>query len=124
MADTPDIQKPTGEISSTSPGGPAATAAPGTKPDNTKAIVTLVLGILSIICCGFLAGIPAIFLGRAELKAIDEGRSPEQNRNLAKIGYILGIVGTILSILATLAYIGIIVLAIITGNQTGGAETF
>jgi small-conductance mechanosensitive channel len=117
MADTPDTQAP---LSTPTPAAP-----PGTKSENTKAIVTLVLGILSIVCCGFFAGIPAIFLGRSELKAIDEGRSSEQNRNLAKIGFILGIVGTILSILATLAYIGIIVLAIITGQSTGsGPETF
>jgi small-conductance mechanosensitive channel len=124
MADTPEMQSPTGGTSPTAPVTPAA-PPPGTKSDNTKAIVTLVLGILSIVCCGFFAGIPAIFLGRSELKAIDEGRSQEQNRNLAKIGFILGIVGTILSILATLAYIGIIVLAIITGQSTGGGpETF
>jgi small-conductance mechanosensitive channel len=123
MVDTPETPKPEAAISTAPQGGPPA-GPPGAKTDNTKAIVTLVLGILSIVCCGFFAGIPAIFLGRSELKAIDEGRSLEQNRNLAKIGFILGIVGTILSILATLAYIGIIVLAIITGHQTSGPETF
>lgn len=121
MADTPETQKPsTGDAPATppptpqTPGGPT----PPAKADNTKAILTLVLGILSIICCGFFAGIPAIFVGRSELKAIDEGRSSEDNRTLAKVGFILGIVGTILSILATLVYSGIIVLAIITGQQS------
>lgn len=124
MADIPETPTPTGSPSHATPVAPTS-PPPGSKPENTKAIVTLVLGILSIVCCGFFAGIPAIFLGRAELKAIDEGRSPEQNRTLAKVGFILGIVGTILSILATLAYIGIIVLAIITGQSTtGGPETF
>lgn len=112
MADTPE----TPAVPTTPPPVPQ-------KSDNTKAIVTLVLGILSVMCCGFFAGIPAIFVGRSELKAIDEGRSSLENRTLAKIGFILGIVGTILSILGTLAYIGIIVLAIITGNRAG-PDTF
>jgi small-conductance mechanosensitive channel len=120
MVDTPETPKTDVVVTPAPQGSPPA----GTKQDNTKAVVTLVLGILSIVCCGFFAGIPAIFVGRAELKAIDEGRSSEQNRSLAKIGFILGIVGTILSILATLAYIGIIVLAIITGHQTSGPDTF
>lgn len=111
------------ETPSPAPAPPAPATTPGTgaapsPADNTKAIITLVLGILSLICCGFFAGIPAIFVGRSELKAIDEGRSSENNRNMAKIGFILGIVGTILSILGTLAYIGIIVLAVVTGKHS------
>ena len=108
---TPSTPAPAGQT----PGTPSPAPAQG---ENTKAIITLVLGILSLICCGFLAGIPAIFVGRSELKAIDEGRSPESNRTLAKVGFILGIVGTILSALATLAYVGIIIFAIIAGNTT------
>ena len=122
MVDTPETPTPPVAPSTAPQGTPPPPT--GNKQDNTKAVVTLVLGILSIVCCGFFAGIPAIFVGRSELKAIDEGRSSEQNRSLAKIGFILGIVGTILSILATLAYIGIIVLAIITGHQTSGPGTF
>lgn len=108
---TPGTPTPTEPSPATSSPAPA-------QGENTKAIITLVLGILSLICCGFFAGIPAIFVGRSELKAIDEGRSPESNRTLTKVGFILGIVGTILSALATLAYVGIIVFAIIAGQTT------
>lgn len=109
---------PTSTAAGTTP--PAGT--PPTGPDNTKAIVTLVLGILSLLCCGFFSGIPAILLGRVELKAIDEGRSAEENRGLTKAGFILGLVGTILSCLGILAYLAIIALAVIA--QKSGPATF
>lgn len=102
----------------TAPNSSPTPTTPASKGENTKAIIALVLGILSLICCGFFTGIPAIFVGRSELKAIDQGLSPEGNRTLAKVGFILGIVGTILSLLGTLAYIGIIVVAIMSGGVT------
>ncbi len=69
----------------------------GAAPVNTqKATWALVLGILSLVCCGFLTGIPAIILGRnakAELEAAG------QSGSTANVGMILGIIGTALSIL-------------------------
>ncbi|KAB2842341.1 DUF4190 domain-containing protein, partial [bacterium] len=84
--------------------------------NNTKAIMALVLGILSLLCCGFFAGIPAIIVGRSEVKAIDEGRGDPANRNLAQIGWILGLVGTILSAIGALVYIAIFAFAIMQGK--------
>ncbi len=98
--------------------GPAGT--PAAAPSNTRAIVALILGILSMPCfCGFLTGIPAIILGHLEMKAINEGKSPESNRNLAKIGYILGIVGTALTCLGAIAYVALIALGIWSGEFKG-----
>jgi uncharacterized protein DUF4190 len=102
------------EITTPPPSPPPPGAAPA---NNTKAVIALVLGILSLVCCGFFSGIPAIFVGRSELKDIDEGRSIEANRTLAKLGFILGLIGTILSCLGALAYIAIIAIAIISGNR-------
>lgn len=99
-------------VQSTVPPAAPPPAAPG---NSSKAVIALVLGILSLICFGFLAGIPAIFVGRSELKDIDEGRSPESNRTLAKVGYILGIVGTALSCIGALVYVAIIAMAIMSG---------
>lgn len=90
----------------------------GTQPPSqtsTKSIVALVLGILSITCCGFLAGIPAIFLGRAELQSIAEGKIPESNRTIAKVGMILGIIGTVISCLVALVYAVLFALGITAG---------
>lgn len=79
----------------------------GAAPVNTqKATWALVLGILSLVCCGFVAGIPAIILGKnakAELEAAG------QSGSTANIGMILGIIGTALSVLGLL-------FAVVTGS--------
>jgi hypothetical protein len=66
---------------------------------STQAITSLILGILSIVtCCGILAPI-AWYLGNQEIKAIQEGRSPATGEGIAKAGMILGIIGTIWTVL-------------------------
>ena len=91
------------------PGQPAPYGAPGQPPfgspppafgapvqtqsSNGKAIASLVLGILSILCLGILAGIPAIILGNIAKKEIDQGRGG--GRGMAQAGFILGIIGTV-----------------------------
>jgi hypothetical protein len=65
-------------------------------PEQSQATTILVLGILSIVCCGLL-GIAAWIMGNNELKAIDEGRRPPENRGNANAGRICGMVGVALS---------------------------
>lgn len=77
-------------------------------PEQSQATTILVLGILSIVCCGLL-GIAAWVMGNNELKAIDEGRRPPDNRGTANAGRICGIVGVALSALGlALALSGIL----------------
>ena len=82
------------------PSMPPAMGMPvgGSAAKNNLGIWALVLGILSILCCGFLAGIPAIILGMNSKKAAEEGLAT--NGNLGNIGFILGIIGSALSVLA------------------------
>lgn len=77
-----------------------------------RAVTTLILGILSVICSGFVAGIPAIVLGSMELKAIKAGRAPAAGESAAKVGLVLGIVGTAFTCLALLGIVLMIVLGI------------
>ena len=67
-------------------------------PEQSQATTILVLGILSIICCGPI-GIAAWVMGNNELKAIEEGRRPAENRGTANAGRICGIVGVALTAL-------------------------
>ena len=67
-----------------------------------RAIATLILGILSLLCTGFLTGIPAIILGNMELKDIKAGKSSKQSEGIARVGFILGIIGTALTCIITL----------------------
>jgi hypothetical protein len=77
----------------------AMTVAPPIPPQpqsaGAQAIVSLVLGILGIICCSPAAPF-AWYLGNQELKAILAGTSPVAGEGMAKAGKILGIIGTIL----------------------------
>jgi hypothetical protein len=71
---------------------------PQAQSASTQAIVALVLGILSVVCCQIVGPI-AWYIGNQELKAIQMGASPVAGESLAKAGKILGIIGTVLLIL-------------------------
>ena len=89
-------------------------AARGT---NALAIAALVLGILSILVglgcwclygvAGPVLGIPAIILGHIGKRQISESGGVQRGRGLAQAGFITGIVGTILGVLAFLIMISI-----------------
>jgi hypothetical protein len=68
---------------------------------STNATVSLILGILGVICCGLMAPI-AWYIATQELKAIQAGMSPAAGEGFAKAGMILGIVGTIILCLSLL----------------------
>jgi hypothetical protein len=79
------------------PAGPIVPppSGPPTGPGG-KSIAALILGILSLIpCCLFLTGIPAIVLGRMELADIRAGQSHDSGETMARVGYVLGIIGSI-----------------------------
>ncbi len=62
---------------------------------NNRPMITLVLGIVGIICCGLAAPV-AWYMGKQELAAIAAGQAAREGEQLAKIGMILGIIGTVL----------------------------
>lgn len=64
--------------------------------NNQKAIWALVIGILSIVCCG-PAGIAAIILANNAQKEI--AASGQQGAGMAKAGLITGIIGLVLTVL-------------------------
>ncbi len=86
----------------------AATAVSPSQSAGSKAIISLILGILSIFMLGFLAGIPAMILAKHEEDEIRQGRSPVAGEMLAKLGFWLGLIGTVLSGLTVLFIIFII----------------
>ena len=81
----------------------------------------LILGILSIICCGPL-GIFAWVMGKSDIAAIDSGAMDPSGRQTTQIGMILGIIGIVIFIIAIVFQIffgGIA--AILAGSQAGAA---
>jgi Domain of unknown function (DUF4190) len=99
--------------------GQPASAGQAANTSSPKAITALILGILSVLCMGFVTGIPAIIIGSMELKEIKAGKSPASGENITKIGYILGIVGTVLSCLAMLAIAAVTALGVSASSQMG-----
>lgn len=73
-----------------------------------RATASLVMAILALNGCVFL-GIPAIILGYQEMQAIDRGEAPAGGRNIAKGGFILGIIMTVIMGVIILAVLGMVV---------------
>lgn len=110
--ETPPAHQPASQPST-------AQAVPPPPTASSRAIAALILGIFSLICCGFFTGIPAIIIGRQEMTSIREGRSPKEGNTVAQIGFILGIVGTALTCLGLLFYAMILILGISLGALEG-----
>ncbi|MCL2465406.1 MAG: DUF4190 domain-containing protein [Micrococcales bacterium] len=69
---------------------------------NNLGVWALVLGILSIVCFGFLAGIPALIVGRNGQKAADQGLA--NNRGMSTAGVVLGIVSIAWTVIAIIIF--------------------
>ena len=73
-------------------------ASPHGRSDN-RAIGALVLGVLSMTCLGFLAGIPAIVMGAMSRKEIDRSQGALTGRAIAASGIVTGLFGTGISLI-------------------------
>ena len=77
---------------------------------NQKAVWALVLGIIGMIICCLLAGIPAMILGRQAQREVDAAPEEYDGRGMATAGFVLGIISTV----ASAIYIAFIVVLIAT----------
>ncbi|MFL5339960.1 MAG: hypothetical protein ACJ8F7_07405 [Gemmataceae bacterium] len=84
----------------------------------------LAFGIISIVVggVGLVTGILAWVWGRADLKKMDAGQMDPEGRNITQIGYILGIIGTIIHALGLVfVCLYFIVVIVIMGVVIGTA---
>jgi len=99
---------------------------PGELPVEGKATASLVFGILSVTCFGFLAGIPAVILGHMAQSSIRQsgGRLGGQGRATAGLimGYISVAVIPIILIIAAIA-IPNLLRSRILANESAAAST-
>jgi hypothetical protein len=72
--------------------------------DHPQGTTILILGILSIVCCGPL-GIAAWVMGNKAIKEIDANPGAYNNRGTVNAGRICGMIGTILLIVGVVGYI-------------------
>lgn len=103
-------------------GGPSPYGAPGPYgyvpvPDQPQATTALVLGILGIAICGVIAPF-AWSVGRRSLREIDASGGRWGGRGKAQAGYILGIIGTVLLILAVVGGLALFAVGVSTSSST------
>ena len=116
MGDSPPPPPPssvtalTRDVEETPVAGPVGPTARNLSvpPSDGKATLALSLGLLSVTCGGFLAGIPAILVG--VLAKQESERRGGQDRALSVGGIVLGMLGTAMSLVA-LAAVGVYALA-------------
>ena len=82
-------------------------------------MASLVLGVMGFVACGPFTSIPGMVLGKSELNAIREGRSPASNEALAKAGYYISMAVTILYGVILLAAIALGLLPLIFSRFSG-----
>ena len=82
----------------------------------------LILGILGIVVCGFIAPF-AWRMGKRTVDEIDASQGRLGGRGSAQAGYILGLIGTVLLGLGLLFLVVVVVIAII-GAATSGPTTY
>jgi hypothetical protein len=80
---------------------------------STKAIVALVLGIVSFFVCGLILSIPAIIIAQSARREIDASGGRICGRGMATAGFVLGIINVVISVLAI-----IFVLLFVVGSGT------
>ncbi len=91
----------------------------GGPPESTKAVAILILGILGIVVCAPL-GIVALVMGGKERKEIAAGRVAPNP--MVTVGWALGIVGTIFTVLAGIGILlGILLPLIVGGGRAASA---
>lgn len=88
-------------------GAPPPPPGGGAPANHPRATLILVLGILSIPCCGLFTGIPAIILGNTAKKEIAASGGTIGGAGAVNAGFICGIIGTVLSVIGIIANIAI-----------------
>jgi hypothetical protein len=87
--------------------------------NDSKAVISLVLGIMSICCCtGLLTGIPAIILGVLSRRDIAKSQGALGGEGMAIGGMVTGGIAVVGSILYFLFYVGVVGAAVAAGPGT------
>ncbi|EHS56323.1 DUF4190 domain-containing protein [Paenibacillus sp. Aloe-11] len=89
---------------------------PVVSPTNSKAVASMVLGILSIVIpyLGLIIGIVGIILSSLSLKEIN--RHGEQGRGMAIAGLVCSIIGTLIYALIIIFLVVVFVIAASSGD--------
>jgi hypothetical protein len=88
------------QITPPSPSSPPPPFAPVVAPPTPpSALWSLILGILSLVCCGFLAAIPAVICGHIGRSKIQQSGGTLGGMGMATAGLVLGYVALVLNLI-------------------------
>ena len=99
---------------------PGQFPVPPVPPNSSKATTSLVLGIVSLVACGLLLGIPAMIVSRQAKREIAESRGTLGGEGLATAGFVTGLIGTIWSVLGAVVLVLLIVFGTIYADNIAG----
>ncbi|MGY2875237.1 hypothetical protein ACVW00_002427 [Marmoricola sp. URHA0025 HA25] len=114
----PPAQPPTPPYGAPPPAPPYGGPPPGYPPapggyygqpmprGNQKALWSMILGILSLICCGVITGVVAIVLSQQAKREIAASGGMQTGAGQAQAGFILGIIGIALTVIGLIAFAG------------------
>jgi hypothetical protein len=71
---------------------------------NQKALWSMILGIVSLLCCGVITGTAAIILSQQAKREIAASGGLQSGSGQAQAGFILGIIGIALTVLGLIGY--------------------
>ena len=102
----------------TYPGGPQYAPTMGAvgvaAPNDSQATVSLVLGIISVVCCAILGPV-ALFIGISSRRRIEASGGALGGYGMATAGFVLGIVGSIFLAIAVIYIIIVVINAAVRG---------
>ncbi|HEY4025750.1 MAG TPA: DUF4190 domain-containing protein [Candidatus Dormibacteraeota bacterium] len=72
-------------------------------PNDSQATLSLVLGIIGVLCCYFLGPV-ALFIGNSSRQRIAASGGTLGGGGLATAGFILGIIGTVFLVIGVIGF--------------------
>jgi hypothetical protein len=67
----------------------------------------MILGIVSLFCCGIVTGIAAIVLAQQAKNEIAASGGTQSGSGQAQAGFILGIIGIVLTVIGGIIYVSV-----------------
>jgi hypothetical protein len=116
-------QPPAGSSGSSGSSGPSGVPAlRPVPPTNGYAIASLGLGIVSLMGCSFVTGIPAMVLSRVARRDIAAHPGETTGQDLATIGCALGLVATAIGALVVVGLLILGTLGLFVFDFCGGGK--
>jgi hypothetical protein len=94
-------------------GGPAYSMQPQQASASGRAVISMILSIISPFTCWLFLSIPGLILGKMEMNAIRDGQAPKAGETFAKIGFYVGLAVTALSLIIPVIWLILVAIGVI-----------